>query len=93
MSKYEVMLIISPQLDEAAVKSCLDGVKEAIAAEEGRVLAEDLWGRRRLAYPLKGFQEGFMALLTFELGGQKTKSLSRKLNLEESVLRYLLSGV
>ena len=52
MNKYEVMFIINPVLDDAAKEAAVNSVKEIIAAE-GEVTKEDVWGMKKLAYPIK----------------------------------------
>jgi small subunit ribosomal protein S6 len=84
MEKYE-LLLISKRED-----TILSKVKELIGGFGGKILKEDIWGMRKLAYPIKKSTSGFYAILDIEMDGGKVKELLKKLELEENVLRSLV---
>ncbi|HNS63623.1 MAG TPA: 30S ribosomal protein S6, partial [Anaerolineaceae bacterium] len=58
MRQYEVVLILQPELEEAAVTGVLDRVKAWIAELGGSVVKVDNWGKRRMAYLIRKQREG-----------------------------------
>ena len=90
MREYELVMVLSPEVDEDGVARTIDRVTQFIAQRGGSITNQEHWGTRRLAYPIDDFREGnyVLANLTFE------PSLARELeaNLKSSaeVIRYLL---
>ena len=87
---YEVTLVVRPDIDEAAFTGVVDPVKGWITAAGGAVTQANIWGRRRLAYPIKKLTEGQYVLLLADLPTQALAGLERELRLSEEVLRFLL---
>ncbi|HEY8478073.1 MAG TPA: 30S ribosomal protein S6 [Chloroflexota bacterium] len=90
MRDYELMLVLRPDLDDDAVRAVVDRVKGLIAGRGGEVLAEDVRGRRRLAYEIRHFREGIDVLFRLRLSPQSADELERSLRLTEQVIRHLL---
>ncbi|MEX2032729.1 MAG: 30S ribosomal protein S6 [Dehalococcoidia bacterium] len=90
MNEYEMMTIIHPRLNADDTTAAITAVEEQIAANGGELLSTDVWGRRRLAYPINGVNEGTYVLMTFNLPPTATATLERGLRISESVLRHLL---
>lgn len=90
MRDYELMFILDPTLDEAGLEAESERVRSLIAARGGEVVSFEPWGRRRLAYPIKRFRDGFYVVTRFRLVPEETEVLERGLKLAESVIRYLV---
>ncbi len=90
---YELTVILSPALEEEKVDTVLDGISKLIAAGGGAVANVDRWGKRKLAYPIRGFLEGTYVLTQFNMKPGETKELESKLLISEDVLRHLLIKV
>ncbi len=88
MKNYEVMFIVKPIGDDE-VSKVIEKV-ERIIAERGKVEDKDLWGVKRLAYEIEGFNDGFYALISFVADVELVKELDRKLKLEENIMRYMI---
>ncbi len=93
MRKYELVCIIQPELDETAFKVVIERVSSWIAEAGGSVDKVDVWGRRRLAYPIRKQKEGQYVLMNVSLDPQSTSELERNLRYLEPVLRHMLSVV
>ena len=65
MNKYEVMFIVKPA-EEEATNAVIEKVEALIARVGGTVEKVDRWGKRRLAYAVKKFTDGFYVLVNFE---------------------------
>lgn len=86
---YELMVIVSPALTEAQVSSLYTEIKEHLKD----VTFEDLWGKRRTAYPIRKHQEGFYAVWNFRYDPQDLPELNDFLRLNAQVLRHLIITV
>ena len=91
MRYYELMMVVSPQLDDEGMTVALDRVNRYVNEHGGSVIRQEPWGRlRRLAYPIRNFNEGNYVLTHLEMDPQDTRELEASLQLSEDVLRHLL---
>ena len=87
MRHYEVMIILDPQQDERTVAPSLDKFLEIVRKDGGKVENVDVWGKKRLAYPINKKEEGIYAVVNLDCEADTVKELDRVLNLNENVLR------
>jgi small subunit ribosomal protein S6 len=87
MRRYELMVILDPELEERTVAPSLDTFLNVIRQGGGTVENVDIWGRRRLAYEISKKSEGIYAVVDLTADPDVVKELDRQLNLNESVLR------
>ena len=90
MRRYELMVILDPDLEERTIAPSLDQFLGVIRQDGGTVEKVDVWGRRRLAYEIKKKVEGVYAVLDLTAEPATVKELDRQLNLNEAVLRTKL---
>ncbi|MGH7642067.1 MAG: 30S ribosomal protein S6 [Candidatus Dormibacteria bacterium] len=88
---YELFYIVRPDVDEDQVRTTMDEVASMVAGHGGEMTKSSLWGRRRLAYPIAGFNDGYYALKELTLPADKVRELERQLRLDERVIRHLIS--
>ncbi len=86
---YEGTFIFSSALDETGLSREMAGVEEVVQREGGTIKEWNKWGRRRLAYEIKGQTDGFYAFLTFEADPSIIESLGQAYRLNENILRVL----
>lgn len=91
--RYELMVIVAPDIGETAIKKRLEALKKSIADSGGEVSFEDLWGLRDLSYSIRKHDQGFYAVMDVTLDPEKVKELDRMLRLEREILRHLLLKV
>ncbi|PIR55571.1 30S ribosomal protein S6 [Candidatus Peregrinibacteria bacterium CG10_big_fil_rev_8_21_14_0_10_36_19] len=91
MQSYEIMVIVRPGLGEQKTLEVLGEIKGLISSNGGKVTAEDLWGTRDLAYTIKKHDQGYYAVFNFKLEPTKLQALNKPLNLNQEVLRYLIT--
>lgn len=77
-------------MDATALAGVLDKVKGYIAAENGSIAKTDMWGLRRLGYPIKKYKEGQYAHFVTELEATSVARVENRLRLNEDILRHLL---
>jgi small subunit ribosomal protein S6 len=85
--KYELMVILDPELDERTVQPSLDQFLTVIREDGGTVESVDIWGKRRLAYEIQKKSEGIYAVVNFTATPAATAELDRQLRLNEAVMR------
>jgi len=87
MRKYEVMVILDPELEEKTVNPSLETFLNVVRQDGGQVNKVDIWGRRRLAFEINKKTEGIYAVLDITSSAFAVSELDRQLNLNESVMR------
>ena len=87
MRRYEVMVILDPDLEEKTVAPSLDTFLNVIKADGGSVNQVDVWGRRRLAYEINHKADGIYAVLDITATVAAVTELDRQLGLNEAVMR------
>ena len=92
MKEYELTVLIHPDL-EVDLEAPLDKVRKLVTDAGGKVLAEDNWGKKRLAYRIKDQDFAVYVLLNVELPAEAPLKISDTFNITEEVLRYLLVKV
>jgi small subunit ribosomal protein S6 len=93
MRKYEIVVIVNPELDEAALTVVVDRVKAWITDSGGTVTKVDLWGKRRMAYIIRKQREGQYVLVEAEMAPSLTGELERNLRFLEPVMRFMITAV
>lgn len=90
-NKYETVFVLSTKkLDDEALAATTEKFKALIEANEGTVESVDVWGKRRLAYPINYETEGYYVLVTFEAPASLPLELSRVYNITDGVLRSIV---
>ena len=87
MRRYELMVILDPDLEERTVAPSLDTFLNVVRNDGGTVENVDIWGRRRLAYEINKKPDGIYAVVDLTCEPATVKELDRQLNLNESVMR------
>ena len=90
MRQYEMMVILDPEVDERTVQPSLDKYLSVVTENKGTVDKVDIWGRRRLAYPIAKKADGIYAVVNFTALSATAKELERQLGLNDVVLRTKL---
>ena len=93
MRDYELTLIIRSEVEEPDLMAVIDRVKSLIAESGGEVTKLDLWGTRRLAYPINQMRDGQYVFMLTKLPPNAVVRVDRALNLMEDVVRYLFVRV
>ena len=89
MTTYEVMFIIDSSLEDSVKDATIDTVKGLIA-ENGEITKADVWGVKKLAYPIKKKNDGYYAVVEFKANEDFPKELDRRLRISDNVIRHLI---
>jgi small subunit ribosomal protein S6 len=87
MRRYELMVILDPELEERTVAPSLDQFLTVVTKDGGVVEKVDIWGRRRFTHEIQKKTEGIYAVVDMTASADSVKELDRQLNLNEAVLR------
>lgn len=90
MREYELVFIVRPDLDETAFGEVVDRVQSWITEAGGEIQKTDMWGKRKLAYPIRKISEGQYVLMQTRMSPSFGETLERNLRFLEPVLRFLL---
>lgn len=92
MNAYEMTFIVRPDLDEEATRAAVDQVTGRIETTGGELLATVPWNppRRRMAYPIREYGDGYYVTTVFRLDPQQVRTFENQLKLNENVIRFLL---
>ena len=88
MREYEIMLIVDPDADEAALTGVIDRVSGIINGRGGEVKNVDRWGRRRLTFEINRRTEGQYVVMLFQAEPEAVQQLERGLHLADEVIRH-----
>lgn len=89
MRKFETLLLLSPELSGDARTGLLEGFKAIIEREGGKVLVEDQWGMRDLAYPVQKQMRGFYMRYEYAAPPTLVAELERNIRIAEGVFKFL----
>ncbi len=90
MNKYEAMYIVTPELEDEAIKGVIEKFSGIITANGGEIEKTDEWGRKKLAYPIDYKTEGYYVLVNFAAAPELPRELERNFRNDESILRYMV---
>ena len=88
MRKYEILLILPADAEEATVTATTDRIAQVIGSGDGRVTNVNQWGRRRFAHEIEKRTEGFYVVLDCTGEPESIKELDRVLHLADEVIRF-----
>ena len=91
MRDYEVAFIVHPDLDETPFNEVVERVQGWITESGGQVENVDLWGKRKLAYPIRKQTEGQYVFLATKLAPTFCIALERNLRLQEPIMRFMIT--
>ena len=89
MRQYETGFVLSPTLSEEETTQLIQQMAEIVAQKKGRMVKQDVWGKRRLAFPIKRFQEGVYVFFTYEGEGDVSTELERRFKQSDAVIRFM----
>ena len=89
MNKYETVFIIDPSIESEEIERVIEDTQNLISGSGGTVIKVDKWGKKRLAYEVKGNRDGYYVLVDFEAEPQFIQRLGRYYGLTEEIIKYM----
>jgi small subunit ribosomal protein S6 len=90
VNQYEIAVLYHPDLEVDLTKA-EDRVKKIIADNGGKISATDNWGKRKLAYKIKGNEHAIYVFYTVELPPAAANKVENTLNIVDEVIRFLIT--
>ncbi|MFN4234619.1 MAG: 30S ribosomal protein S6 [Bacteroidia bacterium] len=89
LNRYETVFIMTPVLSEEQTKEAVNKFKTLLKESGAKIVHEEHWGLRKLAYPIQKKTTGFYHLLEFEAEGKVINDLEVNYRRDERILRYI----
>jgi small subunit ribosomal protein S6 len=90
MNQYEVAVLYHPDLEVDLTKA-EDRVTKIFTDNGGKIVATDNWGKRKLAYNIKGNEHAIYVFYAVELPGEAVQKVESTLNITDEVIRFLIT--
>lgn len=89
MRTYETLFITLPTLTEDEEQATVDSLAQVVSDAGGVFTARERMGRRRLAYPIKKFEDGVYTRFLYDAETSVPKELDRRLRINDKILRHM----
>ena len=93
MNKFEVVLILNPDLATNILENEINDFKSKINSGSAKIINEENWGLRDLSYSINNFKKAFYRFFQIETSGSIVKEISKELNQSENLIRYIFIKV
>ncbi|MDR9756639.1 MAG: 30S ribosomal protein S6 [Thermoanaerobacterales bacterium] len=90
MRPYETLFILKPDLEEEAITAAIERLTELIQNNKGTVEQVNRWGKKRLAYEIQDYREGYYTLVLFQGEPETAKELDWVMRLSDEVIRHVI---
>lgn len=90
MRKYEVMYIIRPNIDDESKKAVIERFSNVLTENGAEIIEEKDWGKRRLAYEINDFRDGYYHIINFQAEPAAVEEFDRLAKISEDIIRHLI---
>lgn len=90
MREYELMYIVRPTVGDEGFPGVSDRVDSLVGTLGGQVGEKQIWGKRRLAYPIEKHEDGYYVVSRISLEPARTGELEDQLRISDDVIRHIL---
>lgn len=90
MRRYEICLILKPDIGDDGFKTKIESIKERITKDGAVFIKEDIWGLRQLAYQIATHKKAYYAFLIFDILPDNVLEIKREFQLDEEILRSII---
>ncbi len=88
LKNYESMIVITPDLSNDDAKKENEKITSFITKNKGSIDNTDEWGKKKLAYEIRKFKEGFYFVNYIQFDPEKISELERTYRINENIIRY-----
>jgi len=89
VNDYEILLMLDPDLADERQEEIVKRTRDLVERGGGTWEGQDVWGRRKLEYPINKKADGVYHLLSFSAGAETLDEISRVLKIDDAVMRHL----
>ncbi|ABV64364.1 MULTISPECIES: 30S ribosomal protein S6 [Bacillus] len=90
MRKYEVMYIIRPTVDDEAKKAVIERFNNVLTSNGAEITGTKDWGKRRLAYEINDFREGFYQIVNVQSDAAAVQEFDRLAKISDDIIRHIV---
>jgi len=87
MHKYELVVILQADLEEAVLDAAVENIETLIKSNNGDITKIDRWGKRKMAYQINKMSEGYYLYVEFDYSPEEVVNLKRSMGFNEQILR------
>ncbi len=93
MRNYELIMALSPVANEDEASNILDAISGYVKEQGGDIEEQDIWGIRRLAFPINDYQEGNYVRTLFKMNSLQTQDFDKILKANQEILIHMLTKI
>ncbi|MFS0657012.1 30S ribosomal protein S6 [Bacillus sp. 179-C3.3 HS] len=90
MRKYEVMYIIRPTVDDEAKQAVIERFNNVLTSNGAEITGTKDWGKRRLAYEINDFREGFYQIVNVQSEAAAVQEFDRLAKISDDIIRHIV---
>lgn len=90
LKNYEMMVALKPLLPDDLRKELHKELVDMVQDDGGEILDVDVWGKRYLAYKIKGHNEGYYIIYDFKVSPDGIGEIKRQMQLKQEILRFMI---
>jgi len=91
--KYEIVFISNPEITDQEIEELVKIVSKEINDLSGTIIKTDIWGLKKLSYPIKKFKEGNYVLIEFDILPSSISKLNKTVESNETIIRSLITKI
>ncbi|RXK18716.1 30S ribosomal protein S6 [Macrococcus sp. DPC7161] len=90
MRNYEIMYVVRPNIEEDAKKALVERFNEILTSNGAEIIESKEWGKRRLAYEINDFKEGFYQIVKVKSTDAATNEFDRLAKINDDIIRHIV---
>ena len=90
MRNYEIMYVVRPNIEEDAKKALIERFEEILTSNGAEIIESKDWGKRRLAYEINDFKEGFYQIVRVKSTDEATTEFDRLAKINDDIIRHIV---
>lgn len=90
MRNYEIMYVVRPSIEEDAKKALIERFEEILTSNGAEIIESKDWGKRRLAYEINDFKEGFYQIVRVKSTDEATNEFDRLAKINDDIIRHIV---
>ncbi|MCM3603082.1 30S ribosomal protein S6 [Robertmurraya korlensis] len=91
MRAYEIMYIIRPNIEDEAKKALVERFNTILTDNGAELTEAKEWGKRRLAYEINDFRDGYYQLVKVNSDAAAVEEFSRLAKISEDIIRHMVT--
>ena len=90
MRNDDIMYVVRPNIEEDAKKALIERFEEILTSNGAEIIESKDWGKRRLAYEINDFKEGFYRIVRVKSTDEATNEFDRLAKINDDIIRHIV---